>query len=532
MTASDSLPPSSRITPVRRAILSVYDKDGVVAFARRLREQNVEILSTGGTARLLASEGIDLRRIADVTGMPEMLDGRVKTLHPRIHGGILAMRDREEHQADLERHEIEAIDLVVVNLYPFEATAQMEGVSFAEIIEMIDIGGPTMVRAAAKNFSDVGVIVDPTDYTRVADEIREHGGLRDETRFQLAHKAFAHTASYDTAIFSYLNQVEKDGTPKVANSLFPQKLTLEMEKIQDLRYGENPHQRAAFYGQLQGNAPTLARAHQVHGANLSFNNLLDLDAAMDTVASLPGCGCVVIKHGNPCGAATADDSATAFERALEGDPTSSFGGIVAFNQEIGPMAAEALTSIFLEAVVAPAFSEEALAVLRKKKKLRVIAWGDPKHYRRPGLDLRRVSGGYLLQEWDDDDAGDFDVVSQRPPSEKELRSMHFAWTLTRHVKSNAIIFAVEDRLVGVGAGQMSRVDSVKLAAMKAGEKARGAAMASDAFFPFPDGIEEAAKAGITAVIQPGGSIRDKSVIEAVDRLDLAMVLTGRRHFKH
>ncbi|MDQ7006401.1 MAG: bifunctional phosphoribosylaminoimidazolecarboxamide formyltransferase/IMP cyclohydrolase [Acidobacteriota bacterium] len=524
---------SERVTPIRRALLSVYDKDGIVDLARNLADHGVQILSTGGTARMLQEAGLKITRIADLTGFPEMLDGRVKTLHPKVHGGILAIRDNDQHMQDLGREQIATIDLVVVNLYPFEQTARMEGIGLPEIVEMIDIGGPTMVRAAAKNFRDVGAVVDPRDYTAVADEIAEKGGLSDATRFLLARKAFQHTASYDTAIFSFLNQLEADGTRKVASSLFPQKIEVVMEKVQDLRYGENPHQQAAFYAELQGNEPTLARAAQLQGKELSFNNLLDLDAAMGIAASIDGCGCVVIKHSNPCGAAQGKDPAEAFRLAREGDPVSAFGGIVAFNRSVDPEAAGELTSMFLEAVVAPEFTPEAREVLARKKKLRVLQWGDLRDYRRPGLDLRRVSGGYLLQEWDtDDDLAGARTVTSREPTEEEWQALRFAWRLSRHVKSNAIVFARGTQLVGVGAGQMSRVDSVRLAAGKAGERSKGAVMSSDAFFPFRDGIDEAVSAGITAVIQPGGSIRDKEVIAAADEHGLAMVFTGRRQFRH
>ncbi len=526
---------TKRVTPVRRALLSVYDKDGIVDLARSLHELGVELLSTGGTARLLEEAGIPLRRVAEETGFPEMLDGRVKTLHPRIHAGILAIRGNPQHEEDLASQGVRPIDLVVVNLYPFEKTARMEGIGIAEIVEMIDIGGPTMVRAAAKNFRDVGVVVDPRDYGRVADEIRDEGGLTDETRFLLARKAFQHTASYDTAIFSFLNQLTPDGSRRVdEESPFPQKVVLELEKIQDLRYGENPHQRAAFYGELQGNEPTLARAVQLQGKELSFNNLLDLDGALAAVSSLEEHGCVVVKHGNPCGAGVGNTPAEAFEKAREGDPVSAFGGIVAFNTPIDADAAELLRGMFLEAVIAPGVADEARAVLSRKKKLRVlVVGGDPRTTRRPGLDVRRVSGGYLLQDWDgDDDLADAKVVTERQPTDAEWEALRFGWRMVRHVRSNAIVFSLADRLVGVGAGQMSRVDSVKIAAMKAGDRSRGAVMASDAFFPFPDGVEEAARAGITAVIQPGGSIRDEEVIEAANRLGLAMVFTGRRHFRH
>jgi phosphoribosylaminoimidazolecarboxamide formyltransferase/IMP cyclohydrolase len=524
---------SSAVPAIRRAILSVYDKDGIVPLARGLAARGVELLSTGGTARLLLEEGLEIHRIADLTGVPEMLDGRVKTLHPKVHAGILALRSREAHMDDLERQGIEPVDLVVVNLYPFEQTARMEGIGLEEIVEMIDIGGPTMVRAAAKNFRHVGVIVDPRDYPSVLDEIGDAGGLSAETRFRLAHKAFRHTASYDTAIFSFLSQLEPDGTRKRADSLFPQKLSFEMEKVQDLRYGENPHQRAAFYAEMHGNEATLSSAAQLQGKELSFNNILDLDGAMGAVASLDGCGCVVVKHNNPCGAAVADDPAAAFEGAKAGDPVSAFGGIVAFNRQVDAVTAEALTSMFLEAVIAPGYASDAREILSRKRKLRVLEWGDLRNYRRSGLDIRRLAGGFLLQEWDTDDPmAELQVATQRAPTDAEWRALQLGWCISRHVKSNAIVFANAERVVGVGAGQMSRVDSVKLAHQKAGDAARGAVMASDAFFPFRDGVDAAAEAGVTAVIQPGGSIRDKEVVAAADEHGMAMVLTGRRQFRH
>ncbi|RMF75238.1 MAG: bifunctional phosphoribosylaminoimidazolecarboxamide formyltransferase/IMP cyclohydrolase PurH [Acidobacteria bacterium] len=519
--------------PVRRALISVYDKEGIVDFARGLADAGVEILSTGGTGRLLRDAGIEIRRIAEVTGFPEMLDGRVKTLHPLIHAGILAVRGNPRHLEDVERSGAPLIDLVVVNLYPFEQTARMENIGLQEIVEMIDIGGPTMVRAAAKNFDSVGVVVDPRDYGPVLGEVLEHGGLDGPRRMELACKAFRHTAAYDAAIFAYLSQLGPDGTMRPAESPFPQKLALEFQKVQELRYGENPHQRAAFYGELHGNQPTLAGAVKLQGKELSFNNLLDLDAALGAVLSIDGCGAVVVKHLNPCGAARGENPADAFRRAREGDPVSAFGGIVAFNAPVDEAAAVELTSMFLEAVIAPDFTPAAREVLARKRKLRVMQLGGGAEAARGGFDLRRVWGGILVQDWDTDDTLDeLTVPTRRKPTDDELRDLRFGWKLCRHVKSNAIVFARDEMLVGVGAGQMSRVDSVRLAASKAGERSRGAVMASDAFFPFRDGLDAAAEAGVTAVIQPGGSIRDEEVIAAADEHGVAMVFTGRRHFKH
>lgn len=522
-----------RVTPVRRALLSVYDKEGIVELARGLAERRVEILSTGGTARVLRDEGVPLRRISEVTGVPELLDGRVKTLHPKVHAGILAVRGNAQHQSDVAAYGAELIDLVVVNLYPFEQTARMDGIGLAEIVEMIDIGGPTMVRAAAKNFHDVGVVVDPADYERVIEEVRDRGGLADATRLQLACKAFNHTAAYDTAIFSFLSQLGPDGARRSAASLFPQKLRFDLDKLADLRYGENPHQKAAVYVEPQGNAPTITRAAQLQGIELSFNNYLDLDAAVAAVCSLPGCGAVIVKHNNPCGAAVAGTGAEAFRAAQQCDPESAFGGIVAFNEAVDLDAAEALSSLFLEGVAAPGFSPDAAEALARKKKLRVLQFGGPGRPRRTGFDYRRVSGGFLVQEWDQDaDLAGARVATRRAPTEREWEALRFAWRIVRHVRSNAIVLSLADRTVGIGAGQMSRVESVRIAVRKAGERARGAALASDAFFPFRDGLDEAARAGATAVIQPGGSIRDEEVIAAADEHGLAMVFTGRRCFRH
>ncbi len=522
-----------RVTPVRRALLSVYDKLGILEFARALVDCGVQVLSTGGTGRVLRDEGVPILRVSEITGVPEMLDGRVKTLHPKVHAGILAVRDNAKHQRDVAAFGAELIDLVVVNLYPFEQTARMDGIGLAEIVEMIDIGGPTMVRAAATNFPDVGVVVDPLDYDRVLDELRERGGLSDATRLHLACKAFRHTAAYDTAIFSFLSQLGPDGLRRAADSLFPQKLRLELDKLSDLRYGENPHQRAAVYVEPHGNELTITGATQLQGIELSFNNYLDLDAAVAAAASLADGAAVIVKHNNPCGAAVGGTLAEAFEKARACDPESAFGGIVAFNEPVDLAAAEALSSLFLEAVAAPGFSAEAREILARKKKLRVLQFGGPERPRRTGLDFRRVSGGFLVQEWDrDDELAAARVVTRRTPTEDEWSALRFGWRIVRHVRSNAIVFSLGDRTVGIGAGQMSRVESVRIAVHKAGERARGAAMASDAFFPFRDGLDDAAQAGVTAVIQPGGSIRDAEVIAAADEGGIAMIFTGRRSFRH
>jgi len=511
---------------IRRALLSVFDKVDILELARALDRAGVEILSSGGTAQLLKQDGIAVTAVPDHTGFPEMLDGRVKTLHPKIHGGILALRDNESHMDDLERHGIEPIDLVVVNLYPFEKTARTEGTSPADVIEMIDIGGPAMVRAAAKNYAHVGVVVDPADYPRVIEEIGSAGCLSDATRQGLAGKAFRHTAEYDTAVCAYLDRGEHDA--------MPDNLRIDYIKAQDLRYGENPHQKAAFYTEPAANGLRLSSAKQLQGKELSFNNILDFDAALAVVAELDRGACAIIKHGNPCGVAIASDPRTAFDRALECDPLSAFGGVIAFNLGVDARAAEAIAEHFFEGVIAPCFDSEARDRLARKKKLRLLETGDLAGKRREGLDLRRVSGGILAQDWDhlDKAVRDARVVTSLTPTEEQWRALEFAWAVCKHVKSNAIVYTDAKRTIGIGAGQMSRVDSARLGVEKARSPIRGTVMASDAFFPFRDGIDAAAEAGVSAVIQPGGSIRDEEVIAAADEHGLAMVFSGRRHFRH
>jgi len=516
---------------VRLALVSVFDKRGVVELGAGLRGLGIDILSSGGTAQLLVENGIPVVPVAEHTGFPEMLDGRVKTLHPRIHAGILAVRGNERHVADLRAHGIPAIDLVVVNLYPFERTVAKEGVALHEAIEMIDIGGPTMVRAAAKNHSDVGVVVDPDDYPAVLEELVRAGGrLSDETRLRLATKAFRHTSAYDAAVHAYLTSV----TARAAGQAgFPDRLVLDLRKVQDLRYGENPHQRAAFYRDALIQGPSLATARQIQGKELSFNNLLDCDAALGLAAELPAPACAILKHGNPCGVALGAEPRVAFERALECDPTSAFGGVLGFNVALDRRAAEALGEHFFECIVAPAYDDEARQVLERKKNLRLLEVGDLGRVR-PGLDLRRVSGGLLIQDPDrlSESVREGRVVTRRAPSEDEWRALEFGWIVAKHVKSNAIVYASADRTLGIGAGQMSRVDSARLAVLKARAPLAGSAMASDAFFPFRDGIDAAAEVGIAAVVEPGGSVRDAEVIAAADEHDMALVFTGRRHFRH
>jgi phosphoribosylaminoimidazolecarboxamide formyltransferase / IMP cyclohydrolase len=512
---------------IERALLSVWDKTGIVEFARGLTDLGVEVVSTGGTAASLRNAGLDVTELSEVTGFPELLGGRVKTLHPMVHGGLLAVRSNPEHMADLARHGIRPIDLVAVTLYPFE-TAIASGANLAGALEQIDIGGVTLLRAAAKNFEDVIVISRAAQYGGVLDELRGTGGVSRETRLRLAGEAFARTGEYDAAIARYLG-AEPDA--------FPQHLVLAFEKIQDLRYGENPHQRAAFYRELGLAGPSVAAARQLSGRALSYNNISDLDTALGLVQEFPDPAAVIVKHAIPCGVGTGETLRAAYLRAREADPISAFGGIVALNRPADRATAEAVAETFLEAVIAPEFPDDALAHFNGKKNLRLLAveMGVPDSVRAPmGCDLRRVRGGLLVQDWDATDLIDEElkIVTRRPPSEEEWRALRFAWIVCRYVRSNGIVFARDGQTVGIGSGQTNRVEAVRLAARQAGERARGAAMASEAFFPFPDGVEAAALAGISAVIQPGGSIRDAEVTAAADAAGMAMVFTGIRHFKH
>ncbi len=519
---------------VRRALVSVFDKEGVVDFCKHLVELDVEILSSGGTASLLQQHDVPVIKVSDYTGFPEMLDGRVKTLHPRIHAGILAVRSNEQHMKDMQQADLGMIDLVVVNLYPFEKTAATDGIGHADVVEMIDIGGPAMVRAAAKNYGHVGVVVCPTDYETVAGELKQHGGLREETRRQLAVQAFRHTSNYDSAVTSYLSGLDNDGSADADPSPFGDRLRIDFRKLQEMRYGENPHQRAAFYRDPLAHGPSIATAEQLQGKELSFNNILDFDAALGLATEFDSGACVIVKHGNPCGAALGSEPRQAFERARDCDPVSAFGGVIAFNRPLDRRAAEAIAEMFCEGVVAPSFDDEALEVLRKKKRVRLLVLGDLSRYRQEGFDLRRVRGGMLAQDWDtlDERLRDCKVVTERKPTEQEWQALEFAWTVAKHVKSNAIVYTSADRTLGVGAGQMSRVDSSRVAVEKARSSLEGAAMASDAFFPFRDGLDIPAQAGIKAVVQPGGSIRDDEVIDAANEHGMTMVFTGRRHFRH
>ncbi|HEU4401713.1 MAG TPA: bifunctional phosphoribosylaminoimidazolecarboxamide formyltransferase/IMP cyclohydrolase [Candidatus Polarisedimenticolia bacterium] len=538
------------MTPKKRALISVYDKAGVVDLAHRLVALGHTLLSTGGTAQALRQAGVPVVEISHYTGHPEILEGRVKTLHPKVHGGILADLAREGHRADMTRTGIEPIALVVVNLYPFREVASRPQAALDEVIEMIDVGGPAMLRAAAKNHRRVGVVVDPADYDRVLEELAAHGTLGDETRAGLAVKAFAHTAAYDAAIHDELARrftatarrtaagpaaVDRGPSSHDGDQAapFPERLTLDLRLRQSLRYGENPHQRGALYGAGDPDPATVAGARQLQGKDLSFNNILDLDAAWRLALEFPAPAAILIKHNNPCGVAVGTTLKEAFDRARQTDPASAFGGIVAFNREVDAAAAEAVTSLFLECVIAPGYAGAARDILAGKPNLRVMeAAGTGEVFE--GFDLRRVTGGFLVQDWDIAriEMARARVVTRRAPTPEEIRSLDFAWRVAKHVKSNAIVLALADRTIGIGAGQMSRVDSVRLAVMKAQRSTRGTVLASDAFFPFRDGLDEAAKAGITAVAQPGGSQKDPEVIAAADEHSLAMVFTGVRHFRH
>ena len=507
-----------------RALISVYDKTGVVEFGRRIAAAGYELVSTGGTHRTLTDEGgLSVRQVADVTGSPEILDGRVKTLHPVVHGGLLARRESPEQMAELAAHGIETIDLVVVNLYPFVATISKPDVTLDDALENIDIGGPTMLRAAAKNFPSVAVIVDPADYEWVAEKLAGDG-LTANDRRGLAAKAFRHVSEYDAAVTGYLT-AEPEET-------LPSRLTISLDKVAGLRYGENPHQSGALYAPA-GAAPSgMAGAGQLHGRELSYNNLMDADAAWRTVSDFAEPTVAVVKHNNPCGLASRSAVAEAYHLAYEGDTVSAFGGIVAFNRIVDAASAQAMDPVFYEVVIAPGYDDDALEILRRKRNLRILAIGAAPL--KVALDLRPISGGMLVQGADDitEDPAAWRTVTEREPSEAERQDLAFAWKAAKHIKSNAIVFAKDRALVGMGAGQPNRVVSVHLSQRIAGENAKGAVLASDAFFPFADNIELAAEAGVTAIVQPGGSVRDEEVIAAADKTGLAMVFTGVRHFRH
>jgi phosphoribosylaminoimidazolecarboxamide formyltransferase/IMP cyclohydrolase len=515
---------------VQRAILSVTDKTGLVEFARKLGGLGVELISTGGTAKLLREAGVTVKDISELTGFPEMLDGRVKTLHPKVHGGILHRRADAGHRTAVAEHGIPAIDMVVVNLYAFEKTAAKPGVHLEELIENIDIGGPSMIRSAAKNYQDVAVVTAPTDYDAIAEEMQKSGGeLSAATKWKLAQKAFATTAAYDSAIASTLECVTGEGHGVVQfREGFPENLRASFHKTMDLRYGENPHQHAAMYS--DGSGKGVANGRQLQGKELSYNNIVDLQAAWDLAQEFEEPVVAIIKHTNPCGTANGKSLLEAYKRALECDPVSAFGGVIGVNRVIDGAAAEEMAKLFLEVIAAPGFDEAAKAKFAAKKNLRLVEVvpSDQKWV------LKNVSGGMLVQDADARPLSEADlrVVTKRAPTAEERRALLFAWKVCKHVKSNAIVYSRDGQTVGVGAGQMSRVDSCKIGAMKAQLPLKGTVAASDAFFPFPDGVEEIAKAGATAIIQPGGSVRDPEVIDAADRHNLAMLFTGVRHFRH
>jgi phosphoribosylaminoimidazolecarboxamide formyltransferase/IMP cyclohydrolase len=515
---------------IQRALISLTDKAGIGEFAQGLSEFGIEIISTGGTARALREAGVQVRDVSEVTGFPEMLDGRVKTIHPRIAGGILAIRGQAEHMQALADHDIPTIDMVVVNLYAFDKAAAKPGVTVPELIENIDIGGPTLIRAAAKNYQDVAVIVSPEDYETILDEMRASGGrLSPATRWQLARKAFRLTADYDRAISARLARIDVgDGRFADRSSVLPSALDLLADLALPLRYGENPHQQAALYSNRQSG---IAGAKQLQGKELSYNNLVDLDAAWNLVAEFDGAAAAIIKHTNPCGCAEQATLAEAYRKALECDPASAYGGVLAFNRPLDEETAREAGKTFMECIAAPGYSPEALAFLTGKKNLRLLHVTNPV---RDEFVVKSIGGGFLAQTADVHvlDRAQCIVKTERAPTEEEWQSLLFVWKVTKHVKSNAIVYARDGQTVAVGAGQMSRVDSVRIAAMKAVLPLAGTVVGSDAFFPFSDGIEEAAKHGATAVIQPGGSVRDDEVIAAANRLGLAMVFTGVRHFRH
>ncbi|WP_165856182.1 bifunctional phosphoribosylaminoimidazolecarboxamide formyltransferase/IMP cyclohydrolase [Marinobacter sp. JSM 1782161] len=520
-------------TPIRRALISVSDKTGIVEFARALSARNVELLSTGGTFRLLKDNGIAVTEVSDYTGFPEMMAGRVKTLHPKVHGGILGRRGTDDTVMD--EHGIKPIDMVVVNLYPFEQAVAKPDCDLPTAIENIDIGGPTMVRAAAKNHDDVAIVVNASDYDTVLEELESgNGSLGYDTRFDLAVKAFEHTAGYDGAIANYLGGRTRDND----NPDFPRTFNSQFVKVQDMRYGENPHQRAAFYAERNPVEASVATATQLQGKALSYNNVADTDAALECVKPFADPACVIVKHANPCGVAIGSDIRQAYDLAFATDPTSAFGGIIAFNRELDAETAKAIIDRqFVEVIIAPSIAAEAVDIVAAKKNVRLLACGEFGAEREKAMDYKRVTGGLLVQ---DRDLGmvsmdDVKVVSDRQPSEEELNDLLFAWEVAKYVKSNAIVYARAGRTIGIGAGQMSRVYSAKIAGIKAADEdleVAGSVMASDAFFPFRDGIDAAAAAGIKAVIQPGGSMRDQEVIDAANEHGIAMVFTGMRHFRH
>lgn len=522
-------------TPIRRALISVSDKTGIIDFARALTAAGVEILSTGGTYKLLKENQITATEVSDYTRFPEMMDGRVKTLHPKIHGGILGRRGQDD--AIMQEHDIVPIDMVVVNLYPFEATIARPDCDLSLAIENIDIGGPTMVRSAAKNHKDVAIVVNTDSYANVLEELNTQGGLSQNTRFDLAVQAFEHTARYDGMIANYLGAITESGDVD-APPAFPRTFNTQFVKAQDMRYGENPHQKAAFYTEHNPTEASVATARQLQGKALSYNNIADTDAALECVKPFREPACVIVKHANPCGVAISDNLLNAYNLAFQTDPTSAFGGIIAFNRPLDGTTAKAIVERqFVEVIIAPSITQEASDIIAEKPNVRLLACGEWTKNRSHSFDYKRVNGGLLVQDRDLGmvNASELKVVTSRSPSEQELRDLLFCWEVAKFVKSNAIVYARNGQTIGIGAGQMSRVYSAKIAGIKAADEnlqVQGSVMASDAFFPFRDGIDAAAKAGITAVIQPGGSMRDQEVIDAANEHGLAMVFTGMRHFRH
>ena len=517
--------------PIKRALISVSDKTGIAEFAAMLAKRDIQILSTGGTASLLKDEGIEVTDVSEHTGFPEMMDGRLKTLHPKIHGGLLGRRGEDD--AVMVEHDISAIDLVVVNLYPFEQTVARDDCTLPLAVENIDIGGPTMLRAAAKNYHDVTVVVDASDYERILQELVEcDGATSDALRYEMACKVFAHTARYDAAISNYLTSRDHLGEAMD----FPNTYSIQFQHRQGMRYGENPHQQAAFYVERDNTEPSISTAEQLQGKELSFNNINDTDAALECVKQFEDPACVIVKHANPCGVAVSDDVLAAYDRAYSTDPESAFGGIIAFNRQLdGDTAKAIIDRQFVEVIIAPSVTDDAEKIVSTKKNVRLLSCGEWSDTASERLDYKRVNGGLLVQQVDRQLYADLNMVTKRQPTEEEMHDLLFSWRVAKFVKSNAIVYGKDNMTIGVGAGQMSRVNSARIAGIKAehaGLQVKGAVMASDAFFPFRDGIDNAAEAGITAVIQPGGSMRDEEVIAAADEHGMAMVFTGMRHFRH
>jgi len=509
-------------------LISVSDKTGIVEMARELQNMGVEIISTGGTAKTLSDAGLKVINISDVTGFPECLDGRVKTLHPNVHAGILAMRSNEEHMKQLKELNIETIDMVIINLYPFKQTILKENIELEEAIENIDIGGPTMIRAAAKNYQDVAVIVDPSDYSSVLEELKSSKDISLKTKFKLAYKVFEHTSHYDTLIAKYLRD-------KIGDEIFPETLSLTFEKVQDMRYGENPHQKAVFYKEVGANVGCITSAKQLHGKELSYNNIGDANGAIEIIKEFDEPTVVAVKHANPCGVASASNIYDAYVKAYESDPVSIFGGIIAANREIDEKTAEEISKIFVEIVIAPSFTEGALNILTQKKNVRLLQLENVSAKLPEGTyDMKKVAGGLLVQNYNNEllNMDDLKCVTEKKPTQEEMESLIFAMKVVKHTKSNGIALAKGKQTIGVGPGQTNRVTACKIAIEYGGERTKGAVLASDAFFPFSDCVEAAAAAGITAIIQPGGSIRDQESIDACNKYGIAMVFTGMRHFKH